>query len=74
MKRNRTSAVRVTHTARNRPPSDHSTLAHGAASLRRGYRVYAAARSVERDDEAAQPSDTQSYALGVSYRFDIALN
>lgn len=36
--------------------------------------VYAAARSVERDDEAAQPSDTQSYALGVSYRFDIALN
>ncbi len=36
--------------------------------------VYLAGRFVERDNAAAQPSDTQSYALGVSYTFDIGLN
>ncbi|HEX4895197.1 MAG TPA: porin [Solimonas sp.] len=36
--------------------------------------VYAAARSVDREEDAAQPDDTTSYALGVSYRFDVGLN
>ena len=36
--------------------------------------VYLAGRFVERDNAAAQPSDTTTAALGVSYTFDLDLN